>query len=64
MRYLWRQPLLMPNDRLVGLLGEEPHTPIDEAVAETLTALGCLPQRAAQIETAEALVPANMAVSS
>jgi nucleoside-diphosphate-sugar epimerase len=43
MRYLWRQPIMMPNDRLVAFLGEEPSTPIDEAVRVTLADLGCLP---------------------
>lgn len=42
MRYLWRKPLEMRNDRLVALLGEEPHTPIDQAVATTLASLDCL----------------------
>jgi nucleoside-diphosphate-sugar epimerase len=36
MRYLWRTPLRMSNDRLVAELGAEPHTPIDEAVRATL----------------------------
>jgi nucleoside-diphosphate-sugar epimerase len=44
MRYLWRKPLRMTNDRLVAELGGEPRTPIDEAVRATLIALGCLPQ--------------------
>lgn len=64
MRYLWRQPLQMPNDRLLALLGEEPHTPIDEAVAKTLKSLGCLPQAAGRVGADEALAPATMAVSS
>ena len=42
MRYLWREPLRMPNERLLAVLAEEPHTPIDEAVATTLRGLGCL----------------------
>ncbi|MEI2299890.1 SDR family NAD(P)-dependent oxidoreductase [Ensifer sp. MJa1] len=43
MRYVWREPLRMPNERLLAVLGEEPHTPIDEAVATTLKGLGCMP---------------------
>lgn len=43
MRYVWQEPLRMPNDRLVGAIGAEPWTPIDEAVRTTLAALGCLP---------------------
>ena len=44
MRYLWKQPLRMPNDRLVAAIGPEPRTPLDVAVAETLAGLGCLPR--------------------
>ncbi|QDX21962.1 NAD-dependent epimerase/dehydratase family protein [Pandoraea pnomenusa] len=43
MRYLWRQPVRMDNTRLVAVLGEEPHTPLDVAVQSTLEGLGCLP---------------------
>jgi len=42
MRYLWRQPLKLDNTKLVAFLGHEPHTPLDNAIAETLSALGCL----------------------
>ncbi len=43
MRYLWRQPLRLAGERLHKVLGEEPHTPLDEAVRATLQGLGCLP---------------------
>jgi len=43
MRYLWRQPVRMDNSRLRAVLGEEPHTPLDDAVAQSLRGLGCLP---------------------
>jgi nucleoside-diphosphate-sugar epimerase len=43
MRYLWRTPLRLDNTKLRALLGEEPHTPLDQAIANTLAALGCLP---------------------
>ncbi len=43
MRYLWRRPLRLDNRKLVAFLGEEPHTPLDRAVARALDALGCLP---------------------
>ncbi len=42
MRYLWRSPLSLDNARLVGLLGREPHTPLDQAVGKTLRDLGCI----------------------
>lgn len=42
MRYLWRQPIRLDNEKLVRFLGEERHTPLDEAVRATLAGLGCL----------------------
>jgi nucleoside-diphosphate-sugar epimerase len=42
MRYLWKEPLELVNDSLVAFLGEEPHTPLDQALRETLRGLGCL----------------------
>lgn len=38
----WRHPVRLDNARLVDLLGEEPRTPLDIAVTETLASLGCL----------------------
>ena len=43
MRYLWKQPVRMVNDRLLKVLGHEPHTPLDQAIEATLIGLGCLP---------------------
>ena len=42
MSYLWDVPLEMRNDKLLTVLGEEPHTPIDEAIRSSLTSIGCL----------------------
>lgn len=42
MRYLWKVPVRMSNDKLRAFLGEEPSTPIDEAVRTTLVDLGCI----------------------
>lgn len=42
MRYLWEETVLLDNRKLVGVLGEEPHTPTLEAVRRTLAGLGCL----------------------
>ena len=42
MRYLWAEPLKMDNSKLVAELGEEPHTPIDDAVRTTLVACNCI----------------------
>ncbi|MBX3620854.1 MAG: NAD(P)H-binding protein [Rhizobacter sp.] len=46
MRYLWERPLQLRNEALVAELGQEPHTPLDQAVRETLEGLGCLPAAA------------------
>lgn len=42
-RPLWRTPIELDNTRLGHFLGEEPHTPLDEAIMTTLVSLGCLP---------------------
>lgn len=39
---VWKHPMRLDNRRLVDLLGAEPHTPLDEAVAATLADMGCL----------------------
>ncbi|MBS0454241.1 MAG: hypothetical protein JSS14_23315 [Proteobacteria bacterium] len=44
MRYLWDTEVRLANDRLLSVLGHEPHTPLDEAVEATLRGQGCLPQ--------------------
>jgi nucleoside-diphosphate-sugar epimerase len=46
MRYLWREPLQLDSSKLVAFLGSEPHTPLDVALRETLSGLGCLPTEA------------------
>ncbi len=43
MRYLWQQPLRLDNAKLVAFLGEEPHTPTEAMLRETLEQLECLP---------------------
>jgi hypothetical protein len=45
MRYLWRHPVRMNNDKLRAVLVEEPHTTLDAAVEATLIGLGCLHRR-------------------
>lgn len=47
MRYLWRVAIALDNTKLVSFLGQEPHTPLDEAVRASLEGLGCLPPRRA-----------------
>jgi hypothetical protein len=42
MRYLWRQPLRLSNEHLLGVLTIEPQTPLEQAVRTTLSGLGCL----------------------
>lgn len=47
MRYLWQEPIRMSNGKLKSVLGEEPHTPLDQAVESTLDGMGCLAPREA-----------------
>jgi len=42
MRYLWRRPYALANDRLVALIGEEPRTPFPQALRAALNDLGLL----------------------
>jgi nucleoside-diphosphate-sugar epimerase len=42
MRYLWQRSLLLDNGKLVAFLGSEPHTPLEQALSETLHGLGVL----------------------
>lgn len=42
MRYLWQHDAALDNTRLRALIGEEPHTPLPEAVRRSLEELGCL----------------------
>jgi nucleoside-diphosphate-sugar epimerase len=41
MRYLWQKPLRLNNERLLSVLGNEPRTPLEQAVRATLTGLKC-----------------------
>lgn len=62
MRYLWREPIRMDNAKLVATLGAEPHTPLDDAVRDSLLGLGCL--SASQTAAPAACRPAGTAVPS
>ena len=42
MRYLWTTPHALDNARLRALIGDEPHTPFDQAVRHALADLGLL----------------------
>ena len=46
MRYLWQVPLRLDNTKLRSVIGEESHTPLDEAIHETLFEIGCFPSQA------------------
>lgn len=52
MRYLWQAPIRMNNERLKAVLGNEPRTPLDEAVRHTLVGLGCIPCAGANVTSA------------
>jgi nucleoside-diphosphate-sugar epimerase len=40
MRPFWREPVRLDNRKLVATLGDEPRTPLAEAVAATLRGIG------------------------
>ena len=40
MRYLWRTPHALANDKLTALMGPEPHTPLAQAAQTALADLG------------------------
>jgi nucleoside-diphosphate-sugar epimerase len=42
MRYLWKVPMRLDNRKLVSVLGEEPHTDLDQAVRNSLRQLACI----------------------
>lgn len=42
MRPFWENPVRLDNASLIATIGEEPHTPLDQAMATTLRALGCV----------------------
>jgi len=57
MRYLWQIPLRLDNAKLLSMIGREPQTPLDEALCQTLFALGCLPQTPAAARAGVSAVP-------
>lgn len=42
MRYLWTTPHALANDKLCALIGTEPHTPLAQALEQSLADLGLL----------------------
>jgi hypothetical protein len=38
--YLWSTPHAIDGTRLAAIIGDMPHTPLDQAIAAALTALG------------------------
>jgi nucleoside-diphosphate-sugar epimerase len=44
MRYLWQREVRLDSSKLHRFLGAEPHTPLTEAVRQSLIGLGCLPK--------------------
>ncbi len=49
MHYLWEEPVLLDNARLVARLGAEPHTPLAQALRTALAGMDALPQTQAQM---------------
>ena len=44
MRYLWKKPIGLDDAKLRAFLGEVPSTPLDTAMRETLSDMGCPPE--------------------
>lgn len=42
MRYLWKETVALDNAKLVAFLGDEPHTPLDRALGQSLEGMGCI----------------------
>ncbi len=61
MRYLWKTTIRLDNRLLVKRLGDEPRTPLDEAVKTTLASLGCLAKPASTSKSVLALRPGGAA---
>ena len=49
MRYLWRTPIALDDRKLVGFLGDDCYTPLEQALRRTLDGLGCLPATCAAV---------------
>lgn len=56
MKYLWEHPVRLANAKLEAAIGPEPRTRLDEAVTETLQAIGCLDARAKPLQQAAAML--------
>ncbi len=52
MRYLWDIPHVLANEKLVALIGPEPHTPLAKAADAALADLGLLKKSTSTIATA------------
>lgn len=42
MHYLWQRPHALTNDKLVALIGSEPHTELPQAAKAALTRMGVI----------------------
>jgi len=49
LRYLWDRPVGLDNAALTAVLGAEPHTSLDAAIAATLDEMGLLPEAKATV---------------
>ncbi len=54
MRYLWNTPHALANDKLCALIGTEPHTPLAQALEQSLVDLGLLGRPVAPFAPAKA----------
>ncbi len=56
MRYLWQETVELDNAKLVAFLGQEPHTPLDLALSQSLEDMGCLNRTSSDIPGREVAV--------
>ena len=59
MKYLWDVPVRLDNAKLVSALGEEPHTPLDEALRATLQGMDCLGKDAIPPQPGKFVLPSG-----
>ncbi len=53
MRYLWQETVELDNAKLVAFLGEEPHTQLEAALAQSLEGMGCIKSMRSQVTAQE-----------
>ena len=53
MRYLWQETVELDNEKLIAFLGEEPHTHLEAALAQSLEGMGSIKSTVSQVTAQE-----------